>query len=90
MNSDNFGMVKDESPPTQKVSPCNLGNLMQLADKELKMYKGTSDADKAASKSIQKFQSLPQVVLNSLPKLVVMSSSRLLPLSHRVQLAAFK
>ncbi len=36
------------------------------------------------------WQSLPQVVLNSLPKLVVMSSSRLLPLSHRVQLAAFK
>ena len=55
MNSDNFGMVKDESPPTQKGSSCNLDNLMQPANKELKMYEGISDADKAASKSIQKF-----------------------------------
>jgi hypothetical protein len=55
MNSNNFGMVKDKSPPAQKGSPCNLGNLMQPADKELKMYEGMSDANKAASKSIQKF-----------------------------------
>jgi hypothetical protein len=55
MNSNNFGMVKDESPPAQKGSPCNLGSLMQPADKELKMYEGMSDADKAASESIQKF-----------------------------------
>jgi hypothetical protein len=57
MNSNNFGMVKDESHPAQKGSPCNLGNLMQQADKEIKMYEGMSDADKAASKSIQKFLS---------------------------------
>jgi hypothetical protein len=55
MNSDNFGMVKDKSPPAQKGSPCNLGNLMQQADKEIKMYGGMSDADKTAFKSIQKF-----------------------------------
>ncbi len=48
-------MVKDESPPTQKGSPHNLGNLMQQANKEIKMYEGMSDANKAASKSIQIF-----------------------------------
>ncbi len=57
MNSNNFGMVKDESPPVQKGSPRDLGNLMQPADKELKMYEGMSDANKAASESIQKFLS---------------------------------
>jgi hypothetical protein len=57
MNSNNFGMVKDESPPAQKGSPCNLSDLMQQADKEIKMYEGMSDAGKAASKSIQKFLS---------------------------------
>jgi hypothetical protein len=55
MNSNNFGTVKDESLPAQKGSPCDLGNSMQQADKEIKMYEGMSDADKAASKSIQKF-----------------------------------
>jgi hypothetical protein len=48
-------MVKDESPPAQKGSPRNLDNLMQPANKELKMYEGMSDANKAASKSIQQF-----------------------------------
>jgi hypothetical protein len=57
MNSDNFGMVKDESPPAQKGSPHDLGYLMQPANKELKMYEGMSDVNKAASKSIQKFLS---------------------------------
>jgi hypothetical protein len=55
MNSNNFGMVKDESPPAQKGSSCNLGNLMHPANKELKMYEGMSDANKVASESIQKF-----------------------------------
>jgi hypothetical protein len=55
MNSNNFGMVKDKSPPAQKVSPCNLGDLMQQAKKEIKTYEGMSDANKAASASIQKF-----------------------------------
>jgi hypothetical protein len=52
MNSDNFGMVKDKSPPAQKGFPHDLGNLMQPANKELKMYEGMSDANKAASESI--------------------------------------
>ncbi len=55
MNSNNFGMVKDKSPPAQKGSPHDLGNLMQPANKELKMYEGMSDANKAASDSIKKF-----------------------------------
>jgi hypothetical protein len=55
MNSNNFGMVKDESPPTHKGSTRNLSDLMQQADKEIKMYGGMSDADKTASESIQKF-----------------------------------
>ncbi len=48
-------MVKDKSPPAQKGSTCNLGNHMQQADKEIKMYEGMSDANKAASESIRMF-----------------------------------
>ena len=48
-------MVKDESPPAHKGSTRNLSNLMQQADKEIKMYEGMSDANKAAFESIQKF-----------------------------------
>jgi hypothetical protein len=55
MNSNNFGMLKVKSPPAQKGSPWDLGNLMQQADKEIKMYEGMSDANKAAFESIQKF-----------------------------------
>ncbi len=50
-------MVKDESPPAQKVTTRNLSNLMQQAKKEIKMHEGMSDANKAASKSIVKFLS---------------------------------
>jgi hypothetical protein len=34
---------------------CSLGNLMQQANKEIKMYEGMSNANRATSKSIQKF-----------------------------------
>ncbi len=80
MNSNNFGMVKDKSPPAQNGSPCDLGNLMQQADKEIKMYEGMSDANKAASKSIQKFL----LTIPPASHFQFLANSRLLPLSCQV------
>jgi hypothetical protein len=58
MNNNKFSVVKDASSPAKKGTlPCDndLGNLMQQTIKEIKMYEDMSDADKAASKSIQRF-----------------------------------
>ncbi len=38
MNNNKCSMVKDESPPAQKGTTCDLGDLMQQADKEIKTY----------------------------------------------------